>query len=179
MEGGLTHEELNLVDLLRLKTLSKDVFRNCLIITMSRFGDTIGHIAERLGCSAETVVRIRRESIVSAESTLSSRRNRREDRVGRPRVHRGYERSRGYRSSGSGLRILCMVHQTIGGPPQENHGNRLQRRSVESAAASPWLLGPASQTHDEGQTRRSGLSASRRGTRTLEKKATGPTLRKS
>ena len=57
----LTHEELNLIDLLRLKTLSKDVFRNCLIITMSHFGDTIGHIAERLGCSTETVVRIRRE----------------------------------------------------------------------------------------------------------------------
>ena len=52
----LTHEELNLIDLLRLKTLSKDVFRNCLIITMSHFGDTIGHIAERLGCSTETVV---------------------------------------------------------------------------------------------------------------------------
>ena len=57
----LTHEQLDRVDLLRLKTLSKDVFRNCLIITMSHFGDTIGQIAERLGCSAETVVRLRRE----------------------------------------------------------------------------------------------------------------------
>ena len=57
----LTHEELNGVDLLRFKTLSKDVFRNCLIITMSHFGDTIGQIAERLGCSSETVIRIRRE----------------------------------------------------------------------------------------------------------------------
>jgi transposase len=57
----LTHEQLNRVDLLRFKTSSKDVFRNCLIITMSHFGDTIGQIAERLGCSAETVVRIRRE----------------------------------------------------------------------------------------------------------------------
>jgi transposase len=57
----LTHEQLNRVDLLRLKTSSKDVFRNCLIIAMSHFGDTIGQIAERLGCSAETVVRIRRE----------------------------------------------------------------------------------------------------------------------
>ena len=28
---------------------------------MSHFGDTIGHIAKRLGCSNETVVRIRRE----------------------------------------------------------------------------------------------------------------------
>ena len=36
----LTHEELNLIDLLRLKTLSKDVFRNCLIITMSHFAST-------------------------------------------------------------------------------------------------------------------------------------------
>jgi transposase len=57
----LTAEELNRVDLLRFKTASKDVFRNCLIIKMSHFGDTIGQIAERLGCSAETVVRIRRE----------------------------------------------------------------------------------------------------------------------
>ena len=79
----LTHEELNLIDLLRLKTLSKDVFRNCLIITMSHFGDTIGHIAERLGCSTETVVRIRRE-YRDAGSTRSSRRSRREDRVGQP-----------------------------------------------------------------------------------------------
>jgi transposase len=57
----LTHEELNRVDLLRLKTTSTDVFRNCLIIAMSHFGDTIARIAERLGCGTETVVRIRRE----------------------------------------------------------------------------------------------------------------------
>jgi len=57
----LTHEQINQVDLLRFKTASKDVFRNCLIVTMSHFGDTIGQIAERLGCSTETVVRIRRE----------------------------------------------------------------------------------------------------------------------
>ncbi len=57
----LTHEQVNQIDLLRFKTTSKDVFRNCLIITMSHFGDTIGQIAERLGCSTETVVRIRRE----------------------------------------------------------------------------------------------------------------------
>ena len=57
----LTHEELNQVDLLRFKTTSADIFRNCLIIVMSHFGDTIAHIAERLGCGTETVVRIRRE----------------------------------------------------------------------------------------------------------------------
>jgi transposase len=57
----LTHEQLNQIDLLRLRTTSTDVFRNCLIITMSHFGDTIGQIAERLGCGTETVVRIRRE----------------------------------------------------------------------------------------------------------------------
>lgn len=57
----LTHEELNRIDLLRFKTSSTDVFRNCLILTMSHFGDTIAQIAERLGCGAETVVRIRRE----------------------------------------------------------------------------------------------------------------------
>jgi transposase len=57
----LTHEELNQVDLLRFKTTSADVFRNCLIIVMSHFGDTIAQIAQRLGCGTETVVRIRRE----------------------------------------------------------------------------------------------------------------------
>ena len=175
----LTHEELNLIDLLRLKTLSKDVFRNCLIITMSHFGDTIGHIAERLGCSTETVVRIRREYRERGLDALKPEKPPGRPSRATPRVHRGYERSRSYQSSGSGLRILDVVHQTIGGSPQENHGNRFQRRSVESAAASPWLLGPASQTHDEGQTRRGGLSASRRGTRTLEKKRPAPTLRKS
>jgi transposase len=57
----LTHEQLNQIDLLRLRTTSTDLFRNCLIITMSHFGDTITQIAERLGCGTETVVRIRRE----------------------------------------------------------------------------------------------------------------------
>jgi hypothetical protein len=57
----LTHEELNRIDLMRFKAISTVVFRNCLIITMPHFGDTISPIAERLRCSRETVVRIRRE----------------------------------------------------------------------------------------------------------------------
>ena len=57
----LTLEELNRIDLTQLKTTSTDVFRDCLMITMSHFGNTIGSIAERLGCSRETVIRIRRE----------------------------------------------------------------------------------------------------------------------
>jgi transposase len=57
----LTLDELNRIDLTRLKTISTDVFRNCLMITMSHFGDTFGSIAQRLGCSRETVIRIRRE----------------------------------------------------------------------------------------------------------------------
>jgi transposase len=57
----LTLEELNRIDLTRLKTTSTDVFRNCLMITMLHFGNSIGSMAERLGCSRETVLRIRRE----------------------------------------------------------------------------------------------------------------------
>ena len=58
---GLTHEELNRIDLMRLKATSTDVFCNCLIITMSHFGDTIGSNAKRPGYSYEIVIRIRRE----------------------------------------------------------------------------------------------------------------------
>jgi hypothetical protein len=43
----LIHEHLNQIDLLRLKTTSTDVFRNCLIIIMAHFGATIAQIAER------------------------------------------------------------------------------------------------------------------------------------
>jgi hypothetical protein len=57
----LMHEQLNQIDLLRLRTMSTDAFRNCVIITTSPFGDTIRQIAERRGCGTETVVRIRRE----------------------------------------------------------------------------------------------------------------------
>jgi transposase len=41
--------------------MSTDVFRSCVIITTSHFGDTIRQIAERWSCGTETVVRIRRE----------------------------------------------------------------------------------------------------------------------
>lgn len=56
----LTDAERDALDGLRLTTSSADVFRNCLIILMSQSDDTIATIAERLGCSTETVVRIRR-----------------------------------------------------------------------------------------------------------------------
>ncbi len=65
-----------------------------------------------------------------------------------------------------------MVDQATGSPPQEGYRNWLQLRPVESAPASPWLFDPASQTHDERQTRRGSLSASCQRTRALEKKAT-------
>jgi Winged helix-turn helix len=78
----LTHEELNRIDLTRLKTTSTDVFRDCLMITMSHFGNTIGSIAVRLGCSRETVIRIRREYRERGLDALKSQ-NRREDPVGR------------------------------------------------------------------------------------------------
>jgi len=55
----LTDTERNALDGLRLTTSSADVFRNCLIILMSDSKDTIASIAARLGCSPETVKRIR------------------------------------------------------------------------------------------------------------------------
>jgi transposase len=56
----LTIAERDALDGLRLTTSSADVFRNCLIILMSHSDDTIATIASRLGCSPETVKRIRK-----------------------------------------------------------------------------------------------------------------------
>jgi len=56
----LTEEQWNELDKLRFSAKSADVFRNCLIVLMSDSSDTIGSIAERLGCGTDTVVRVRR-----------------------------------------------------------------------------------------------------------------------
>jgi transposase len=56
----LTDEQWDELDRLRFSTNSADVFRNCLIILMSHSKDTIASIAERLGCSTDTVTRARR-----------------------------------------------------------------------------------------------------------------------
>jgi len=56
----LTDAERDSLDGLRLSTPSAPVFRNCLIILMSNTNDLIAVIAERLGCSVETVKRIRK-----------------------------------------------------------------------------------------------------------------------
>jgi transposase len=56
----LTDAQRDALDGLRMTTPSADVFRNCLIILMSESNDTIATIAGRLGCSPETVKRIRK-----------------------------------------------------------------------------------------------------------------------
>jgi transposase len=56
----LTPDQWDELDRVRFRTPSADVFRNCLIILMSDSRDTIASIARRLGCSSETVIRIRR-----------------------------------------------------------------------------------------------------------------------
>jgi transposase len=56
----LTPDQWDELDRVRLTTDSADVFRNCLIILMSDWRETIAVIAGRLGCSAETVKRVRR-----------------------------------------------------------------------------------------------------------------------
>lgn len=56
----LTEEQWDALDRLRFTARSANVFRNCLIILMSDSSDTIGSIAEHLGCGSDTVVRVRR-----------------------------------------------------------------------------------------------------------------------
>jgi transposase len=56
----LTPDQWDELDRIRFSTSSADVFRNCLIILLSDSRDTIASIAKRLGCSRETVTRIRR-----------------------------------------------------------------------------------------------------------------------
>src|SRR5262249_49283202 len=81
---------------------------------------------------------------------------------GDTRVHFDDEECGGDQSPGFGIRILHLVDQTTGSSPREGYWYWLQRRPVDSDLASPWLLYPASQAHDERQTRRGSLSASRR-----------------
>ena len=50
----LTEEQWDELDHLRFSAKSADVFRNCLIVLMSDSSDTIGSIAERLGCGTDT-----------------------------------------------------------------------------------------------------------------------------
>jgi transposase len=56
----LTDEQFDALDRLRFSTHSADVFRNCLILLRSHAGCSIAHIADFLGCSADTVKRVRR-----------------------------------------------------------------------------------------------------------------------
>ena len=55
----LTDEQWDELDCVRFAAKSADVFRNCLIVLKSDSSETIGSIAEDLGCSRETVVRVR------------------------------------------------------------------------------------------------------------------------
>jgi putative transposase len=56
----LTDEQFDALDRLRFRSLSAEVFRNCLIILRSHAGCSIAQIADFLGCSADTVKRVRR-----------------------------------------------------------------------------------------------------------------------
>ena len=56
----LSPAEWDALDGLRFGTPSADVYRNCLIILMSDSSDTIPSISQRLGCSSETVKRVRK-----------------------------------------------------------------------------------------------------------------------
>jgi len=56
----LTDEQWDELDRVRFTAKSAEVFRNCLIILKSDSRDTIASIAEDLGCSTDTVIRVRR-----------------------------------------------------------------------------------------------------------------------
>jgi transposase len=56
----LTNAQFDEVDDLRASARSADLFRNCTIILLSSGGHTIAAIAHLLGCSPETVKRVRR-----------------------------------------------------------------------------------------------------------------------
>lgn len=56
----LTDEQFDALDRLRFSSPSAEVFRNCLIILRSHAGCSIGQIADFLGCSPDTVKRVRR-----------------------------------------------------------------------------------------------------------------------
>jgi transposase len=56
----LTDEQWDELDRIRFSASSAAVFRNCLIILMSHSKDTLASIARRIGCSTDTVKRVRR-----------------------------------------------------------------------------------------------------------------------
>jgi len=56
----LSDDQWDELDRIRFSAGSAEVFRNCLIILMSDSSDTIESIADRLGCSTDTVKRVRR-----------------------------------------------------------------------------------------------------------------------
>ena len=56
----LTNRQWDDLDHLRNRTGSADVFRNCSILLLSDGGHSMAGIAQLLGCSPETVKRIRR-----------------------------------------------------------------------------------------------------------------------
>jgi transposase len=56
----LTEEQWDELDRVRFTAKSADVFRNCLIVLKSDSRQTIASIAEDVGCSPDTVIRVRR-----------------------------------------------------------------------------------------------------------------------
>src|SRR5262249_10863396 len=56
----LSDGQFDALDRLRFSTPSAEVFRNCLIILRSHAGCSIAQLADFLGCSPDTVKRVRR-----------------------------------------------------------------------------------------------------------------------
>src|SRR5262245_50083178 len=75
----LSDEQFDALDRLRFSTPDADVFRNCLIILRSHAGCSIAQIADFLGCSADTVKRVRRLYLQGGIEALHPR-----DSPGRP-----------------------------------------------------------------------------------------------
>src|SRR5262245_8911120 len=66
----LTDAQFDELDDLRSSTRCADVFRNCTIILLSSGGHTLGSVAELLGCSPETVKRVRKRYRQGAAKAL-------------------------------------------------------------------------------------------------------------
>src|ERR1051325_10496821 len=56
----LNNRQFDELDALRNTTASADIYRNCSVILLSNGGHTVVGIAEVLGCSPETVKRVRK-----------------------------------------------------------------------------------------------------------------------
>ena len=166
----LTEEQWDELDRVRFATKSADVFRNCLIIFKSDSRDTIASIAEDLGCSPDTVIRVRRlyrEGGVDALKPIKP-----PGRPGKATPEFVDQMRRAVTTNpltlGYGFSTWSLAR--LGRAPGQDHRHSRQHRPTGPPAASPRVLVPASQAHDERQAGRGGIRKIQGPTAGLKKK---------